>query len=283
MKLGDVEDRVLEYFDGQGFSIDEWPFLSPSIEWRPRAKISRTRRNQRTEAAIIVREDCSSYKENHHLEPLIEARKQLPNLAIYFAIPESDPLEPLQSELAELGIGLYVIQPDGSLRVIQRDRVPFDDLVITYPIEPDKPYRNRQNLMKVLSQCEGFIWWLDKHFTAEGLDFLHYFLERWQRRRPLNEIKIISSSRLSPRNISNLRAGFTDLVQEAAGYGIICEGRLLTDAQEIRRLHDRYIISDNVAFNVLPTVSLVQGQTGSLTFEENPPDFMRIWQLSNPL
>lgn len=285
MNLSEAEDIALEYFTQQGFQIDEWPFLDPSLEWRPRSRVTRTRLRVTSEAAIVVRENCASFKEPHNWKPLVEARQKLPTLAIYFVVPEAQNLEPLRTELAELGVGLYVIRPDGNLDKVSHDRVPFDDLVITYPIEPDKPYRNRKNVLKVLAHSDGYIWWLDKHFTAEGFDYLYDYLMHWPNRRPLSQICILGSNRVNPQEITTLRRRLVDFQREIsnANIGIVVEMRLITDQQALRNLHDRYIISSHTAFNILPTSSLARGQRGSLTLEENPPNFQVLWNVATPL
>jgi hypothetical protein len=283
MNLGEAEDTALEYFTQQGFQIEEWPFLDPSLEWRPRARVTRFRRGVTSVGAIVVRENCASFRDPHNWEPLVEARKKLPDLAIYFAVPESQNLEPLRTELVDLGVGLYVIRPDGHLARVCQDRVPFDDLVITYPIEPGKPYRNRQNVLKVLAHSNGFIWWLDKHFTAVGFDYLYEYLVNWPNRQPLNQIQILGSDRINDPDIAALRRRLAAFRREVANTGVSVEMRLITDRQTLRALHDRYIISADTAFNMLPTQSLGSGQQGSLTLEENPPDFQALWNAAAPL
>lgn len=283
MNLGEAEDAALEYFAQQGFQIEEWPFLDPSLEWRPRARVGRIRRGVTSVAAIVVRENCSSFRVPHNWDPLVEARKQLPNLAIYFVVPESQSLDPLGTELGDLGVGLYVIRPDGSLDKVYHDRVPFDDLVITYPIEPDRPYRNRQNVLKVLAHSNGYIWWLDRHFTAVGFDYLYEYLISWPNRRPLNQIRILGSNLVGQRDIDILRQRLGDFRRETANVVADVEMRLITDRRTSSTLHDRYIISADTAFNVLPTRSLASGQRGSLTLEENPPNFQALWNIATPL
>jgi hypothetical protein len=283
MNLGDAEDKTLQYFDHQGFSIEEWPFLDPSLEWRPRARVVRVRRGHQSDAAIIVRENCHSYREPHNWQPLIEARQKLPDLAIYFVVPEVQDLNPLFNELVEIGVGLYVIKPNGDLERVLQDRIPFDDLVISYGIDPNKPYRNRQNVLKVLAHSENHIWWLDKHFTVVGLDYLSHYLMNWPNRKPISEVKILGSNLISRAEMNMLRSGFTDFRREVTRLGITAEARLITDRRILRQLHDRYIISEGIAFNVLPTQSLALGQRGSLILEEHPPDFQSLWRSASGL
>ena len=64
--------------------------------------ITRRRRNKINKAVIVVRENSTSYKEPHNWEPIVEARKKLPELPIYFVVPEEPYIEPLKTELMEL-------------------------------------------------------------------------------------------------------------------------------------------------------------------------------------
>lgn len=275
MNLDEAEDKVLDHFRRNGFNIAEWPNLHPSLEWRPRARVTRVIRNRTSDAAIIVREDGSSYKQDYNWYPLVEARRQLPNLSIYFAIPDDTRQEPLKEELREVGIGLYTIGVDGALNRVQDDRVPFEDTAISYPIVPHLPFRNRINLYKVFSNCTSYLWWLDKHFLFNGFALLDDWCHCESPR--VAEIRILGSDLVGSQGLTRLRRNFPPFQTELNNLRISAELRILRDPSIKRVLHDRYIISENIAFNVLPVGSLIRGQQGSLYVEENPPDFESLW------
>ena len=284
MNLNEVEDITFEFFGSNGFDVEEYPFLAESLEWRPHALVSRTRRNVTSKAAIVLRENFSTIKEPFKWEPLVETRRQLSDLPIYFVVPDSVKREPLLAELAEIGVGIYVIDPNRQLTKVAIDRSPFDDTQITYPIQPDKQYRNRRNVLKVLGHSVHHIWWLDKHFTVHGIDFLYDFLMNSPSRNPIVEVRILGSGDVNPpTEIANLRIRIAAFKAEMAHHGINVEMRLITDRAVLRALHDRYIISQNTVFNVLPTSSLVRGQQGSLVLDDNPPDFLTMWNAATAL
>ncbi|MBX3296709.1 MAG: hypothetical protein KF762_13475 [Acidobacteria bacterium] len=282
MNLNQAQDCAFEHFTRNGFQVEELPFLARSLEWRPHALVSRTRAGVLSKAAIVVRENFASIKEPHLWEPLIETRRQMPVLAIYFAVPESENRQPLQDELQELGIGLFLIRPNGKLQKVINDRVPFDDETMTYPIEPGKPYRNRQSLFKVLAHSIGHIWWIDKHFTMAGLDYLSEFFTAHPNFAEVNEIKILGTDIVGNPELNLLRVGLNDLNTELRVRGITVEMKLI-DIPTRRAIHDRYIISRNTTFNVLPTRAMRDGQYGSLVLDDNPPDFMTLWAAAAPL
>lgn len=281
MNLDEAEDKVLDYFRMNGFNISEWPNLHPALEWRPRARVTRVIRNRTSDAAIVVREDGSSYKQDYNWWPLVEARRQLPNLSIYFAIPDGTRQDPLKEELREAGIGLYTIGVDGVLNRVQDDRVPFEDTVISYPIVPHLPFRNRTNLYKVFTNCTKYLWWLDKHFLITGFDLIDDWCHCGSPR--LTEIRILGSNVIGNRELNRLRRNFPPFKTELRHLGIRTEIKILVDRTILGTLHDRYIISENVAFNVLPVGSIIKGQHGSLRLEENPPDFGSLWNRGTTL
>ena len=76
------------------------------------------------------------------------------------------------------------------------------------------------------------------------------------------------SAIINRKEIGRLRIDFNNFRVEANNVNVIAEMRLISDQNTLALLHDRYIISQNIAFNVLPTKSLFRGQQGSLTLEE---------------
>lgn len=280
--LEDLEDAALEYFRQNNFTIREWPILHPALEWRPRTTVSRRRRGRTSEAAIVVRENASSYEQRHNWGPLVEARKQLPDVPIYFAIPEEEHPEPLRTELQRLGVGLYLISSDNELRRVQEAAVPFDDQVISYPIHPERPYRNRMNLYKAFANCNDYLWWVDKHFIWRGFELLSDYCNQ-AGRPPLQEIRILGTVRVSDREMRRLRREFPDVRQELAQLGISVEMRVLDDQTLLASFHDRYLISRDIAFNLPPVGSLLRGQAGSICLDDNPLDFQNLWSHATPL
>jgi len=276
LELAKCEDITLCYFRNNGFHISEWVDLSSSLEWRAPIRVRRTLRGRVSDAAIVVRENSSSYKQTPDWPSLVEVRRQLVDLSIYFVIPDGIQKEPLASELQELGIGLYIIGTDSNLTRVIVDRVPFEDVTISYPIEPNLPYRNKINMFKIFNCCTGYLWWLDKHFLPDGFDLL----EDWCHDETPNvtEIRILGSNNIGDRHLGRLRRNFPAFRKELEFLSVKADIKILTDSKILGSLHDRYIISDNIAFNVLPIGSLIRGQRGSLNLEENPPEFTELWR-----
>lgn len=283
MDRAECEDKVLRYFKRNGFHISEGVNIRPSLEWQPPIRVQRVMRGRKSDAAIIVCEDSNSYKQNHDWQTLVEVRRQLPNLSIYFIIPDGIGQEPLITELQELGIGLYLISTEGVLRRVQADRVPFEDTVTAYPIDPKLQYRNRINLCKVFDSCIGYLWWLDKHFVIEGFELLNDWCHCENYNVNITDIRILGSNTVETSELDRLRRHFPLFRAELNYRGIQAEIKVITDPTILKGLHDRYIISDSIAFNILPVNSLIRGQHGSLYLDENPPDFTKLWSISTVL
>lgn len=280
MNLAECEDKVLHYFQRNGFHISEWTSLQPIHTWRPPIRVRRVIRGRLSDAAIIVREDSTSYKRAHDWKNLGEVRRNLPNLSIYFAIPDGTSRKPLIDELQELGIGLYIVHENGNLIRVQVDRVPFEDATLSYPIDPTLPYRNRVNLHKVFNNCTEYLWWLDKHFRVEGFNLLCDWCYCKSPDIPdITEVLIIGSTSVGSSEVARLRRNFPPFQAEMNYKGIHADMRILKDTKILGQLHDRYILSASTAFNVLPVGSIIRGQYGSLYPEENPPDFVKLWNI----
>lgn len=285
MNLAKCEDKVLQYFRKNRFHIVEQGSLEPEYDWRPPIRVRRVHRGCSSDAILLVHEDSSSYKHGREWQTLVGVRNSFPHISIYFAIPDCADQEPLITEIRELGMGLYLVQENGNLRRVQVDRVLFDDSALCYPINPDLQYRNRLNLYSVFNCCTEYLWWLDKHFTPRGFELIYEWCYcHCERESPnITEIKIIGSSKVGVNTIESLRRNFP-LFQKGMNHkGIQTELRIINRQNVLGKLHDRYIISDGIAFNVLPVDSIIKGQHGSLYQDENPPSFMNLWAIGNTL
>lgn len=283
MNKAECEDKVLSRFKKNGFYIAESVDIHPSLKWQPPIRVIRTMRGRVSDAIIIVQEDSSSIKQNEYWHTLDKVRSLFPNLSIYFVIPDGIVQEPLVSELQELSIGLYLISDGGVLSLAQADRVPFDDSVISYPIVPNLPYRNQINLYKVFDHCTGYLWWLDQHFISDGFELLHDWCQCENHIVNVTDICILGSSKINTAELKRLKHHFSQFQVDLGHLDIQADIRVITNTNILKTLHDRYIISDNIAFKILPVGSLIKGQYGSLSIDENFPDFKALWDSANEL
>lgn len=277
--LTDLIDVCCGYFSSRGFHVDELPRLDASLEWRPKLLVARDQHPTPVKAAIEVRE-------NQHLdpdvliEPIREARKLMPDLPIFFAIPllGDDEMHDIERKVASIGVGMYVIEEQELRRVRDAD-VPFqEDRRAIFPIRPDAEYRNRVNVRKMLFRCYDKIDWLDKHFTFRGLEILHEHLSD-RGFVGISAIRILTgATQVTNRFTNDYRA----LMAELNRHNVSVRCRILS-GNDFRATHDRYVISPNIAFNVLPVESLIRGQTGELSETDAPPDFQSLWNRATPI
>jgi hypothetical protein len=148
-------------------------------------------------------------------------------------------------------------------------------------IAPETPFSNRIWLRRVLEQCQGYIYWLDKHFLAGGFEPLWEAADRSR----INEIRILSL-RLDDNSGRNARRAYRDLREELLGRDIALEWRFV-DSTTIRPTHDRWIIGRNVARNVPDVGSVLAGKHSELNLSEQGDAlrrlFVRYWELAAPM
>jgi len=100
------------------------------------------------------------------------------------------------------------------------------------------PFSNKIRYRKALESCEGYIHWIDKWFSAYGLEMLSDC-----NIKNINEIKILTSDL---RVDTKLRDTIIDFSKEFKNRGIVCEMRVLNNREIYRALHDRWILSKNI-------------------------------------
>ncbi len=105
-------------------------------------------------------------------------------------------------------------------------------------ITPQTPFSNKIRYRKALESCEGYIHWIDKWFSAYGLEMLSDC-----NIKNINEIKILTSDL---RVDTKLRDTIIDFSKEFKNRGIVCEMRVLNNREIYRALHDRWILSKNI-------------------------------------
>ena len=123
-------------------------------------------------------------------------------------------------------------------------------------IDPARPYGNKIWLKRVLLSCKNYIYWLDKHFSSAGLEYI------WEaaNANKVNDIKIISLG-LDTHATAKARKEYKDLKRELSNKNILLEW-LRIDPLLIRDNHDRWILSDMMAWN-LPDVNTIMSGSRS--------------------
>lgn len=139
-------------------------------------------------------------------------------------------------------------------------------------IEPSKPYSNIVMLKKALSSCTGYIYWLDKHFQKEALEIL------WEAVDPnrINEISILSLN-LGGKNLnSKAKRDYGRLKTEFLNRGVKLNWYVI-DSKLIRDTHDRWILGENLGWNVPNVNSIISGQRSEIMSSSNYKSMAEIF------
>lgn len=173
-----------------------------------------------------------------------------------------EPLTHFLDLLNELGIISYhrktrtlkiLISPDA-------ERVPRSVF-----IDPSRPYSNILWVKRILGECEGYIYWLDKHFQKEALEWLWAIADASK----IKGIKILSLDMGDVNLNTDARKSYKRLKQELAGKGIDLTWSTI-DSTLIRDAHDRWIIGGNEYVRNVPNVNAISsGQRSEMNTSEN--------------
>jgi len=126
-------------------------------------------------------------------------------------------------------------------------------------VTPRTPYSNKLWLRKALGECEGQISWLDKHFMPVALDTLISAADA----NRLTSIRILSLL-LPEHELASTRRAVADLTLELENRGIAFQWRTI-DSRLCRDTHDRWIIADNIAWNVPNANAVFSGQHSEIS------------------
>lgn len=139
-------------------------------------------------------------------------------------------------------------------------------------LSPQTRYTNIKNLWIVLRKCSKYIYWIDKHFSVKGFESLSEEADGTK----IKEIKILSGI---GNNVNDkLKRDFIRLREELTTRGINIEFRIICTSELLQSIHDRWIISENICFNVPPINSIYQGQYAEIIETTTIPPFQDWWK-----
>lgn len=186
---------------------------------------------------------------------LIKRRRWLPPSA------SADALGSLLYILNHVGLIKYS-KRDGRITVVYNPHVPEEEgLPENIIIAPESPYTNVRWLRQILRACSGSLMWFDKHFERQAFEPLSEVADA----KLLHETTILSSDE---HCTSAALTDFQRLKAELANRGVRLRWFLRAKA-DLRREHDRWIVADNLAYNIPPVRSLFKGQLSELNRTEN--------------
>ncbi|WP_166353066.1 hypothetical protein [Phytoactinopolyspora limicola] len=148
-------------------------------------------------------------------------------------------------------------------------------------ISRETPFSNVLWLTRVLRECDGHIYWLDKHFQASGFEALADAAEGSR----INVIRILSL-KLDGNSSPRVRKKYQSLQQELAHKGIDLQWRFI-DSKLIRDTHDRWIIGEISARNVPDVGTIMSGNHSEISLSDHASKlnqtFDDYWKQGTPV
>lgn len=140
-------------------------------------------------------------------------------------------------------------------------------------IDPQRPYSNIIWIKRVLAECSGFIYWLDKHFQKEALEWLCAIADVNQ----ISEIRILSLD-LGEVNLNiEAKKAYKRFKIELSNKGIKVVWATI-DSKLIRDCHDRWILGGKKFLKNLPNVNAISsGQSSEINTSDNYEDVLKIF------
>lgn len=148
--------------------------------------------------------------------------------------------------------------------------------VDTKLLSPGKPFSNKKAIRDIIASCEKYIYWVDKYFSMVGLDWLSDSLNIGK----VKGIKILMSSEKADEKFLSL---YKDFKEESKSNGIKCELRVIIDNKLNADIHDRWIISENLCYNMPSTDTIARGQYSEVKRTANFPPFAEWWEKSRDI
>jgi hypothetical protein len=143
-------------------------------------------------------------------------------------------------------------------------------------ITPETPFSNKIAFWNTIKSCNGYIYWVDKYFSKEGLELLTQSLDK-------NKVKTIKILVSIEKADDNLRHLFKDFRDEMKNDNIVCELRVITDSKLKSSIHDRWMLSKNSCFNIPSPDTVARGQYSEIKLTENRPPFDDWWTRSHDI
>jgi hypothetical protein len=148
-------------------------------------------------------------------------------------------------------------------------------------IHPRAPFSNKAWLRKVLQECSGYIYWLDKHFMPVAFEAI---VETADANR-ITSIKVLSLH-LPEHDSTGARTSYRDLSTELSNKGIDFLWHVVPSTA-LRATHDRWIIGATTARNVPNVNAIYSGQHSELNMSDQQKEleglFLQYWGFSHPL
>ena len=240
--------------------------------------------NDNDAAGRILSEALKSYEPTQAICQLLWGRPGLKRHNVYKLLAFEEYIDPSKIREEDLGSFMMILNQCGLLRYSKKTNditIMFNPRTSPQPsqltkfLSPETPYSNLRNIWEVLRTCRSYVHWFDKNFSPKGLELLHDEADG----NNISEIKILSGV-LEQSLLERIRGYFGRFKEEMASRQIACDFRVIGDKHQLHKIHDRWILSKDVCYNVPPINSIFMGQYSELKPTPNRPPFSEWWSPS---
>lgn len=147
-------------------------------------------------------------------------------------------------------------RPSGSVQFVEVEQVEAEDQD-SYRVTHRTPYSNLKRFRRAMRECNGDLLWVAKHFPKKGLEPLSDEVTGDK----FESVRILCG----PANVDhNMRSDFERFQKEMNNRDIEAELRVIINTDYLHKLHDRWILSDEISWNVPPVNSLYGNQEAEI-------------------
>lgn len=198
----------------------------------------------------------------------------------WLAHKDETPLTNFLLLLNSVGLLTYS-KKNRSVRVTYETEQSENNIPQTIFIDRPIPYSNIIHTVKILKSCNGYIHWIDKHFTFKGLEWIWEAADA----NKIKEIKILS---LQPRQdiLEISKDRYHRLRTELSEKGIVLQW-FIVDSKLIHDSHDRWMLASNKAWNTPDVNTISSGNMSEISQSPNHDNiegaFRKYWAQANDL
>ncbi|WP_248896091.1 GmrSD restriction endonuclease domain-containing protein [Haloplanus halobius] len=142
-------------------------------------------------------------------------------------------------------------------------------------LSPETPFTNEMNIRELVRKSDSYLYWFDKYFTRKGLEYIIQEIDT----DDIDEVRILTGT---PQTDHNLRADFERFKEELEEKGINAEMRVIS-GDTAAEIHDRWLISENHAYNIPSINTIGRGQYAEITEAASRPPFEEWWNKGNDI
>ena len=159
---------------------------------------------------------------------------------------------------------------------------------IALPPTSDDIVENRNKYRIALESCKDYLWFEERHLSADRIEFLDYAIEKSQ----VSEIRILCSAYGNSKIDDDFIDKIKKLQAKLAAKNITLLVKIGISKQLHKKMHDRFSIGSNNLWSLPPISAILDGGSvstfnqhiaGSDTYEEISKDYSEWWNDSDAL